>query len=367
MSAPPSRRFGFPDSPPDPRVMARFTEALEDNVNSYGMHCRPPGPLENPYRDLERRLVADAARFVGLPEDTLGYVCGGASEAALFAAWTARKMGIRHVLVSRNAHASTLKAAEVAGLDGGMMRAQAPLTAAGVAEALARLPDDAPLWAALTWVNPIHAETDDLEGVVRLLRERPAPTLVFVDGAVGGLLGPAVRGETLAGLDVDVLGMDFHKLGQAPVGTGLLLYRPGLHELVRTPGAYLPYGEDTTLVGSRNAAFAAAATASLELAADGTLGARFEALRPWDAALRDRLGEHLAARLFPYYLLDGGPAPLGEEDARALAAFGIHPMEVAGRVRIRICLAPGQDPEAFEALLARLERTLPRHSGVAAP
>jgi glutamate/tyrosine decarboxylase-like PLP-dependent enzyme len=348
---PVTKRFGFPESPPDPEVLARFDEALRDNVNNYGMHCRPGHGQADPYGEMERDLVADAAAFVGMPaDDTLGYVAPGATEAALFTAWAARRLGIQRALVSRRAHSSVEKALALAGLGHDAIRVEAPMTAEEVARALARVPPEEPLWATVTWVNPVFAETDSVAEVVRLLKRRPGLTLVHVDGAVGGLLGPLIRGETLEELSVDVLGMDFHKVGQAPVGTGLVLYREWLHGHVAMPQAYLPTGEEVTPVGSRNAAFAAAAAGSLKLARDGRLAARYEALEPLAATLDQRLGHRQAARLFPYSLYDLGRTPIGAELEEALAAFAIHPMACDGRALARICLSPGQGGDTLEQL-----------------
>ncbi len=350
----PSQRFGYPGSVPDPGVLDAFRRYLAANVNLYGMHIREgtAEPLSATAR--ERAAVTGAARLSGLPSETLGYLCTGASEAALFAVWAARESGIHSALASERCHSATRKALTLGGLWPGTTLARAPLDEPRVEEALAGIPDDEPLLATLTWIHPIHVETDALEEVVPRLRQRKGPTLIFVDGAVGGILGPTVRGETLEALSVDVLGLDFHKVGQAPVGTGAVLYRPELHEQVRTPEPYLPYGEDTTVTGSRNGAFAAAAAASLDLAADGTLAARYQALHPRAGTIRERLGTRLVTELFPYFLLDIGPWPPGAGVMAELAAFDVHPVEREGRALVRICLAPGQDGAAFASLVELL-------------
>lgn len=350
----PSRRFGYPGSVPDPGVLDAFRRYLEANANLYGMHVREEEPEPLSAMALERTAVTGAARLAGLPSDTLGYLCTGASEAALFAVWAARESGIRRALVSERCHSATRKALILAGLWPDTTLAGAPLDKHGIENALAGIPDDEPLLATLTWIHPIHVETDALEEAVTRLRQRQGATLIFVDGAVGGILGPTVRGETLEALPVDVLGLDFHKVGQAPVGTGAVLYRPELHERIRTPEAYLPYGEDTTVSGSRNGAFAAAAAASLDLAADGTLAARYRGLHPRAEAIREQLGVRLVAELFPYFLLDIGPWPPSSGVMAELAAFDVHPLEREGRGFVRICLTPGQDGTAFASLIELL-------------
>jgi len=350
----PSQRFGYPGSVPDPGVLDAFRRHLAANVNLYGMHVRQATPEPLSPAALERAAVTGAARLSGLPSDTLGYLCTGASEAALFAVWAARESGIRRALASERCHSATRKALTLGGLWPGTTLAGAPLNKPRVEEALAGIPEDEPLLAALTWVHPIHVETDALAEVVARLRQRTGPTLIFVDGAVGGILGPTVRGETLEALSVDVLGLDFHKVGQAPVGTGAVLYRPELHERIRIPEAYLPHGEDTTVTGSRNGAFAAAAAASLDLAADGTLAARYQALHPRAEAIREQLGMRLMTELFPYFLLDIGPWPPSSGVMAELASFDVHPAEREGRALVRICLAPGQDGTAFASLVELL-------------
>lgn len=339
---------GKPDTVPHPAGVAALAAMAPVNPNNCGLHTLSaraaglrPSSLWQPTRDLEVELVGMMADLFHMPAEAVdGYVASGATEGNIGGLWMARN-ALRArvdgdtagapiaVLAGLPSHYSIAKACDVLGLGEGR-RVVCPrcgdahlfepaadgsglhlldCSSAGSDASVAGLaldPDDVAATlrrlaargvrraiVVATLGATVPGTVDPVEAVCRAVRQVSVETglraMVHVDAAFGGLvlpfLGDGSGAEWSRWPEVSSVTVDFHKMGMAPYGAGLLLFRRGMTAGVARPVGYIGIGTDATLLGSRPGASAAAAWAVVR-----TLG------RP-GFARRARHGMGLARRL----------------------------------------------------------------------
>jgi tyrosine decarboxylase/aspartate 1-decarboxylase len=214
-------------------------------------------------KELEEEVVGEAGRWFSCP-GAAGYVTSGGTEGNLVALWVAREVtGRRKVVAPLSSHYSVRKACSLLGLRlvltglgedyradvGEVERKVDGKTAAVVATAGT---------ASLGLVDPV-------EEMAEVAQRRGC--FLHVDASLGGFLLPFLgrKGWDFGVEGVSSLTADLHKLGGAPIPSGLLLFRRG--EWLERVGWEVPYlgGRTHTLLGTRPGASVAACWLALKL------------------------------------------------------------------------------------------------------
>jgi tyrosine decarboxylase/aspartate 1-decarboxylase len=219
---------------------------------------------------LEREAVSLLGEVVDLP-DPRGYVASGGTEANIQAVRAARnRAGVDdpNVVVPSSAHFSFRKAGDVLGVE---VRAVpvGPDRRADPGAMAARTDADTVAVVAVAGSTE-YGRVDPVPALADVAAE--AGAALHVDAAWGGFYLPFTGREwSFADAAVDSMAVDPHKLGQAAVPAGGLLFREAASMdalAVETP--YLESTSQATLTGTRSGAGVASAAAAMrELWPDG--------------------------------------------------------------------------------------------------
>lgn len=334
-------------------------EMLAAGLNA-NLGGRDHAPIE-----VERQVIAWAARHLGLPPESSGLLVTGSSTANLIGVLVARtaalgpdvrRLGLRGARLnaygSAAAHSCLPRAMDMAGLGSEAMRAipAAPGAGMDVAALRASIAADRaagqqPFLIAATAGSVDTGAMDDLGALADLARD--AGLWLHVDAAFGAFaaLSPRLR-HLVAGIGrADSVAFDFHKWGQVPYECGCVLVRdPAAHMAAFTQDAAYLTRADRGLAGNH--------PWPCDLGPDLSRG--FRALKVWMT-----LKVHGAAQL-------GRVAEACCDVAQALAArVGAEPMlELAAPVPLNIvCFhVRGADDATIRAIVADVQE-----SGAAAP
>lgn len=350
------RRFGYPGSILDKKTTSEFFSSIKKNLNSYGMHCARGDHGLHEHRRIEESVINNLVAFLELPKTTLGYVSTGASEAAIMAMWAAQKLGVKAIISSPLAHISLKKAMQIAGLSGLNHTTNSPITPQSLKELIDNKNICGPILLCLTWWNPIYVDTDNILETVKYAKQCKKDIYIYIDGAVGATLDPLLNNLTLKNLDIDILGLDLHKTSGAPIGTGVTLYSQAIRNAISIPEPYLPYGEECTVVGSRNAAAAAASAVCVKNLTNGVLMKRYNDLRQKAQKIISPYSKSIIDNKFPYYLFEIKEGTLSAPTLKKLHDYDIIPWENGGKFLARICLTPGQSMRHLSKALKLLLR-----------
>ncbi len=203
---------------------------------------------------LEQQVLEDFVQLVhGGPAASARLLTGG-TEANLLACYIAREVTERDkIVVSEAAHFSFEKAARMLGMELIVTPAKDHRSDPG-----AMAVDDAALLVGIAGSTELGL-VDDIAAIAKTAREMDA--MCHVDAAFGGYVLPFVQ-ETDWDLRVDgvtSIGMDPHKMGQAPVPAGALVLKDGRHwDAISVETSYVSTETQSTLMGTRPGAAAAA-------------------------------------------------------------------------------------------------------------
>lgn len=215
-------------------------------------------------RELEEEVVEEAGRLFSCP-GAAGYVTSGGTEGNLVALWVAREVtGRRKVVAPLSAHYSVRKACRLLGLR---------LVTVGLREDYRADPEevrekvDRETAAVVATAGTTSLGlVDPVEEMAEAAAEKGC--FLHVDASLGGFLLPFLRRNR--GWDFGVQGVssltaDLHKMGGAPIPSGLLLFREG--EWLERVGEEVTYlgGRTHTLLGTRPGASVAASWMALKL------------------------------------------------------------------------------------------------------
>ncbi len=352
----------------------------------FGSLCTEPAPAGrawiDPFRNanlgnpglcpgsslLQEELVEELLTLYHAPrEGAGGWLVSGATEANVTALWTFRNLtGGREVVLPRSAHFSFVKALDLLGLEARWVR----VDAAGrmdVRQARRAIGRRTAALVGLAGSTELGA-VDPLEELSELALRTGVP--LHVDAAIGGFFLPFLPEEERRRLPFDFslpgvrsLASDPHKLGRAPIPSGVLLFR-NLEETraIEVPSPYLSDPRSRGLLGTRPSFAVASTFAALR-------SAGWEGLREQTRRLRG-----LVERL-----LEGGKR-LGLEpvtDPRLNVVAFRHPdprvlqaelLERGWDVSLvqepralRLVLMPHARRSTVEGLLRELARALARH------
>jgi len=246
---------------PHPEAVRAGHRFVTANLGNPGL-CPGTAELEGEVLDMLGTL------FHADPSTRGGSFVTGGTEANLTALWTFRNLtGKKELVLPRSAHFSLVKAADILGL-----RVRwALLDAAGRArtEGVARLLG--PRTAAVVAVagSTELGAVDPVAEIAEICERRGIP--LHVDASFGGFILPFLGPEDLNPGPFDFrlpgvwsLGADFHKMGMAPIPSGVLLLKDrSLTKAIEMDSPYLSNPRLPGLLGTRPSFTVAAAYTAL--------------------------------------------------------------------------------------------------------
>lgn len=269
------RIFGSLCTEPHPESRRWLLPFLTANLGNPGL-C--PGTAR-----LSEELLEELLRlYHGPPTGAGGWWVSGATEANVTALWVFRNLtGGSEVVLPVSAHFSFAKALDLLGLRPRWV----PVDGAGrmeVGKARDRVSRRTAALVALAGSTELGA-VDPIEDLAAIALRAGVP--LHVDAAVGGFLLPFLPARMRDRLPFDFrlpgvrsLAVDPHKLGQAPIPSGVLLFRRLAETAsVEVASPYLSDPRARGLLGTRFSATVAATYAAIH--ALGSEGYRREAQR----------------------------------------------------------------------------------------
>jgi len=321
------RILGSMCTAPHPVAQEAYRLFLESNLGD--PHLVPGA------RALEEEALASLGALLHAPSGSRGAFLTGGSEANFTAVLLAlRKKGGREVVLPESAHFSFDKACSWLGLRQVTARVKADGTV-DVDDVRERVGKHTACVVGIAGTTELGA-VDDVPALASLCADLRVP--LHVDAAWGGFVIPFAKrlGRKLPDFDlrhegVTTLAVDPHKMGLAPIPSGVLFARDAADfEPLAVPSPYVSVERQPTLQGTRPGAAAAATWAVMEhLGAEGYTHVVRECLR-----VTERLAKGLASLGFPPAI----PPPL------SIVAFRVaDPVDARRRLREKgflISLAP---------------------------
>jgi tyrosine decarboxylase/aspartate 1-decarboxylase len=261
------RILGSMCTAPHPVAEEAFRLFLESNLGDPHL-C--PGA-----RSLEEAALASLGSLLWAPRGSRGTFVTGGSEANVTAVLLAlRKRGGREVVLPESAHFSFDKACSWLGLRQVTARVRADGTV-DVDDVAERIGPQTACVVGIAGTTELGA-VDDVPALGRVCAEAGVP--LHVDAAWGGFVIPFARrlGRRLPEFDLAVPGVttlcvDPHKMGLAPIPSGVLFAREAADfDALAVPSPYVSVERQPTMQGTRNGAAPAATWAVMEhLGAEG--------------------------------------------------------------------------------------------------
>ena len=286
------RILGSMCTAPHPIAIEAYETFLETNLGDPHL-C--PGA-----RELEQQAIASLGSLLHAPQGSRGVFLTGGSEANFTGVLlAARRKGGREVILPESAHFSFDKAVSYLGLRPVSARA-GPDGRVDVDDVRERIGRDTCCVVGIAGTTELGV-VDDIPALGTLCAERGVP--LHVDAAFGGFVIPFAKrlGRRLPEFDLAVPGVstlcvDPHKMGLAPIPSGVLFAREARDfDAASVPSPYVSVERQPTLQGTRPGAAPAAVWAVMEhLGVEGYTHVVRECLR-----VTERLAKGLTARGFP--------------------------------------------------------------------
>ncbi|MEZ0393425.1 MAG: aminotransferase class V-fold PLP-dependent enzyme [Desulfurococcaceae archaeon] len=320
--------------------------------------------------ECERGLVEGVGKLYGA---SAGIHTSGGTESnilALFVARRTRKGGNNVVVAPSTVHVSIEKACELMGCR--LVKVPAdPLgpVDAGLLERYVR--EHSPFAVVITAGTTEAGAVDPVEEAAELAEKYGFH--LHVDAAYGGLIIPFLRKHGLLDVDLRVgrgvasLSVDMHKLGGAPIPSGLLFFEDDeLLEAACFRAAYMPSGRICGLLGTRPGG--AVVASYFTWRAVGVSGYENNALRLMELAkaLHDGLRTIEGIEAFPYtlpILVFRSKLMDPEELARELRNRGLHLYRAPSVGGLRVVLMPHHQRKHVDRLLKLLAEIHQRSPG----
>ncbi|WP_266075262.1 tyrosine decarboxylase MfnA [Haladaptatus caseinilyticus] len=213
---------------------------------------------------LEDEAVGMLGEMTGL-ENPHGYIASGGTEANIQAVRSARNLATTdtpNVVAPKSAHFSFQKAADVLGVE--LRLAEVDANRRANPDSVTGMVDEDTVLVVGIAGTTEYGRVDPIPALADIAHD--AGALLHVDAAWGGFVLPFTDYEWNFGhAEVDTMGIDPHKMGQAAVPAGGFLAREKrvLDALaVETP--YLESTSQATLTGTRSGAGVASAWAAMD-------------------------------------------------------------------------------------------------------
>lgn len=286
------RILGSMCTAPHPIAIEAYETFLDTNLGDPQL-C--PGA-----RELEQQALASIGALLHAPASARGVFLTGGSEANFMGVLLAsRKQGGREVILPESAHFSFDKAVSYLGLRPVSARV-GPDGRVDIDDVRERIGRETCCVVGIAGTTELGV-VDDIPALGALCADLRLP--LHVDAAFGGFVIPFARrlGRSLPEFDLAVSGVtslcvDPHKMGLAPIPSGVLFARDARDfDAASVPSPYVSVERQPTLQGTRPGAAPAAVWAVLEhLGVEGYTHVVAECLR-----VSDRLAQGLRARGFP--------------------------------------------------------------------
>jgi glutamate/tyrosine decarboxylase-like PLP-dependent enzyme len=257
---------------------APFLSTMIHNPNHIG--CHTLGESESFFKgtqEIEKELIALIAEDIlqGSEDGQDGYVASGGTEANIQAMWIYRNLFIEvygagvheiGIIGSEDCHYSIYKASNLLNIPFvkvGVDHMNRGITEESLDEAVKEAKSRGIKYfiGVANMMTTMFGSVDDIDMMIRVMREKTKSYKIHVDGAYGGFVYPFSCKNTrlnFSNPEVSSITLDAHKMVQAPFGTGIFLARKGLMKYVYTKEAQYVQGLDATLIGSRSGANAIA-------------------------------------------------------------------------------------------------------------
>ena len=364
-----SSSFGYPSGPVSEECYTNFVDALKANINAVGLHerydiNRGTSDLNiATHRDYERNLIFNFKEYFKLPLFWHGYVSTSATEGLLLGAWAAsnwtRDTELAVILVTDNTHASVYKSLEITGLIHRFELINISSCAIECNSLTSLIDRFDKVIVFLTCWNPLTLRCDEISDLSMLIKSSKTESLIIVDAAYGGIMQCLIEDKRMDSWNVDLIAIDCHKGAGAPIGTGITIFDPALTKIVRIDSNYLPYGEDSTVLTSRNFAFVVAANTVLQHLNNGDLNLQYEKISYLDEFIHKNLGDYISISRFPCYLFEINKSILNDNLITFLGKYDIYPIEsYENNFLIRFVLDPGSDQEELKYVVNYLSSLL---------
>ncbi|MGC8496574.1 MAG: tyrosine decarboxylase MfnA [Thermoplasmata archaeon] len=226
--------------------------------------------LGNPYlfpgtKNIEEKVIRSIGELLH-NKNAYGRVLSGGTESNITALWAAKKLkkGKKTVMVSKAAHFSVAKAADLLNLNLELV----PLTDNYVIDySIVKEVDPDDLMAIIGIAGTTEYGTvDPIDKLADFARKNDI--FLHVDAAFGGFVIPFLKmlGYNLPDFDFGIEGVksisiDPHKMGLSTIGAGALLFKDNYFNLISFSSEYLTTKISTTLLGTRSSSNVAAAYA----------------------------------------------------------------------------------------------------------
>jgi tyrosine decarboxylase / aspartate 1-decarboxylase len=280
-----SKVMGLPISSMDPRIFHKegvqqspFLFAMMQNANHGGCPTQGiSGDFFEGTEHIENEVIQLCAEqlMAGKPGMQDGYIAAGGTECNVQAAWIFRNLFKRKykaessqiaILHSEDTHYSVWKIANllsvkqvVADVHPTTRQIDLPLLRKKIKQA--KKEGIAYFIVVANMGTTMFGTVDDLDGLTLVLDEEEAFYKVHVDGAFGGFTFPFTKPKNnlnFSNTKVTSIGLDAHKMLQAPYGTGVFLIRKGYLNYLATTEPHFMAHKIHTLSGSRSGANAIA-------------------------------------------------------------------------------------------------------------
>jgi len=255
---------------PHPIAIEVWEQLLEYNPNHLGNWSIKGIKGIQGTRAIERDLVWAMVKLLGGErKDWEGYMTTGGTESNLFCSWVGRKYLEQYarkseicLLRTSLTHYSLIKSSDILGLNTQLVNLDSlswgmdPEDLEKVVIRLKRRSFKAFL-LPLTLGYTQTGTNDDFEALLnktKILESKlKVKFFVWIDAALSGLVLPFVEKnfKPLANKSLGAFILDFHKFGFSPVGSGMVIYRGDLRQLIEKEIPYLDE-KDNTLSGSRS-------------------------------------------------------------------------------------------------------------------
>src|SRR5438067_10151181 len=256
------RILGSMCTAPHPIAVEAYHAFLETNLGDPHL---APGAAE-----LERDALASLGAMLRAPASAKGVFLTGGSEANFTCIMLAhrKRAGRREVVHAESAHFSVDKACTYLGLRQSVARTT-PDGRADVDDVRERVGRETACVVAVAGTTELGV-VDPIPELAALCRDINVP--LHVDAAFGGFVIPFAKrlGRNLPDFDlaldgVSTLAIDPHKMGMAPIPTGVLFARSAADwDAISIPSPYVSVERQPTIQGTRPGAAPAATWAVLE-------------------------------------------------------------------------------------------------------
>lgn len=258
---------------PSKAARSAATFGLTYNLNHLGNVYSLKKEERNVTLNVERNVIEWLKKKLHVGEGVEGYITSGGTESNLFLMWTGREllhnMGVQHPIVLHTGftHYSVKKAARILALstqEVAITELTYGLDVNHLEEVivtfLRKKKGKVGVMLPITLGYSSTGCCDDLDGIVSAIKkiQKKHPRFhpfLWVDASMQGLpllfLDPAFQDQFVF-RHPEIYGycLDFHKMGETPLPTGVVVYRKKLRAYIEQPIDYL-IEKDATVLGSR--------------------------------------------------------------------------------------------------------------------